>query len=57
MIEEAKYAGEREPYRLNYMHAQEQLGKKAAELLFPVIRKNTEPVDAIIGFEPQPALT
>jgi hypothetical protein len=47
----------REQYRLNYLHAQERLGKKAAELLFPVIRKNTKPVDAIIEVEPQPALT
>lgn len=45
----------REQYRLNYLHAQEQLGKKTAELLFPVIRKTIKPVDAIIEAEPQPA--
>lgn len=38
----------REQYRLNYLHAEEKLGKKTAELLFPIIRKVTKPVDAIV---------
>ena len=35
----------RDQYRLNYLHAQENLGKLTAELLFPVISAGPKPVE------------
>lgn len=35
----------RDQYQLNYLHAQEKLGKAIAEMLFPVITKGSKPAE------------